>query len=141
MAVGLNTHHTCSVLDLLASLKIKECSNCTNSARYIDMSSHHLFRLCDFCFKDTKPAKQAIRDAVSKEWERLKKSQNDSFALLWNDFSSGIISKHEYENKQKELKTSAELEMKQARERKKAGEVTVMMDEAVGCVRVWMYDE
>jgi hypothetical protein len=136
MAVDLNTHHTFSVLDLLASLKIKECSNCTNSARYIDMSSRHLFRLCHFCFKDTKPAKQAVLYAVSKEWERMKKNQNDRFALLWDDFSSSIISKPEYEHKQKKLKASTESEMEQARKRMKAGEVTIMMDKVVGCVRI-----
>jgi hypothetical protein len=138
MAVGLNTHHTLSVLDLLASFKIKDCSNCTNSAYCIDMSSRHLFRLCRFCFQDTKPALKAVKDAVSKEWERLKITQNDRFALLWDDFSSGVISKREYKHKhkQKKLKAPAESEMEQARERMKAGEITIMIDEVVGFVRI-----
>jgi hypothetical protein len=73
---------------------------------------------------------------VSKEWERLKKTQNDRFALLWDDFFGGVISKREYEHNQKKLKAPAESEMVQARKRMKAGEVTIMMDEVVGCVRI-----
>jgi hypothetical protein len=74
-----------------------------------------------------------VRDAVWKEWERLKSRQNNSFALLWNE--QGLISDSVYKHKLKELNASTEKENKKARERRKAGDVTELMEEAVGCVR------
>ena len=70
--------------------------------------------------------------------ERVGASQepsNNSFALLWNDYSQGLISNSVYKHKLKELNASTVNENKKARERRKAGDVTVLMEEAVGCVR------
>jgi hypothetical protein len=105
------------------------------------MSSHHLYRLCHSCFKATKSAKQAVRDAIWKEWERLKKSRDDRFALLWNNFSGGLIDHNKYQRKRKELEIWMKLVMKDTRERRSAGKVKVLMNEAVSCVHVRWWSE
>jgi hypothetical protein len=137
MAIGFNTHHTFTLTNLMSALHEDECANCTSSAKYTDLSSSHLFRLWGSCFRATKPAQQAVSDAVWKEWERLKSSQNNSFAKLRNDYSRGLISKDVYSQKLEKLDTATQKEYGKVRERRGAGVVSVLMEEAVGCVKDW----